>query len=368
MNKQILVRILAMVALISPAVTHAQQDPMFTHFTFNKLFYNPAYAGASGQYCLNAITHQQWLGYDDQTSFLRTQNGDAIEMDLDKMRTSVAPQTMGVGFSAPVIYKDKNWGGASFSLIDDKIGYEGTTYMKGGLALAYPMLDGSSIRVGLDFANMTKSLNGKGLRAHDPNDPMIPAGEVNDTRTTLGVGAYYTTPNIMNGAYLGFSATNMTPQTFNYGLMSVQSKRHYYLIAGYKQESFLGNPSLVLEPAILVKAASNSGFIKPQFDMQGMVTWNDLFAGGANLRVYGTGLESFSLMFGYYPPLLGNGAGSTQRLRVGYSYDIPMNNLIRSQTGTHEIQVNYCFTFTLPERPVKVYRHPRYMERSPEFD
>jgi len=85
-------------------MVQAQQDPMFTHFTYNKLFYNPAYAGASGQYCLNAITHQQWLGFDDQTSYLRTQNGDPINMDLDKMRTNIAPQTMGLGFSAPAMY------------------------------------------------------------------------------------------------------------------------------------------------------------------------------------------------------------------------------------------------------------------------
>ena len=368
MNKQILGRILALTGMVSPWVGQAQQDPMFTHFTYNKLFYNPAYAGASGQYCLNAITHQQWLGFDDQTSYLRTQNGDPIMMDLEKMQTSIAPRTGGLGFSAPAIYKDKNYGGATFSYVSDKIGYETTTFMKGGIALAYPMLDGSNIRLGVDFASMSKSLNGAGLRAHDPGDPMIPNGNVSDNRTTLGLGAYYTTPNIMDGAYAGLSVTNMTPQTFMYGLISTQTKRHYYLVAGYKQESFLGNPSLVLEPAILVKAASNAGFIKPQIDLQGMVTWNDLFAGGANFRAYGTGVESFSLMFGYYPPLMGNGAGSTQRLRVGYSYDIPMNNLIRSQSGTHEIQVNYCFTFTLPERPVKVYRHPRWMERSPEFD
>lgn len=371
MNKQILGRILAVAGLLAPWMVLAQQDPMFTHFTYNKLFYNPAYAGASGQYCLNAITHQQWLGFDDESPYLRTQSGTPIEMDLDKMRTNIAPQTMGLGFSAPAIYKDKNYGGASFSYVSDKIGYESSLYMKGGLALAYPMLDGSNIRLGVDFASVTKSLNGQGLRAHDPNDPMIPNGQVSDSRTTLGVGAYYTTPNIMDGAYIGLSATNMTPQTFSYGAsgtITAETKRHYYLVAGYKQESFLGNPALVLEPAVLVKAAANAGFIKPQLDMQGMVTWNDLFAGGANLRVYGAGVESFSLMFGYYPPLLGNSAGATQRLRVGYSYDIPMNRLIRSQTGTHEIQVNYCFTFTLPERPVKVYRHPRWMERSPEFD
>lgn len=45
----------------------AQQDPYFTHFAFNKLFYNPAAAGESGKWCVNAVSHQQWRGYDDRT-------------------------------------------------------------------------------------------------------------------------------------------------------------------------------------------------------------------------------------------------------------------------------------------------------------
>ncbi len=92
MNKQILGRILALVGMVSPWVGQSQQDPMFTHFTYNKLFYNPAYAGASGQYCLNAITHQQWLGFDDQTSFLRTQNGDPINHSAKAGPEQGAPQ------------------------------------------------------------------------------------------------------------------------------------------------------------------------------------------------------------------------------------------------------------------------------------
>ena len=113
---------------------------------------------------------------------------------------------------------------------------------------------------------------------------------------------------------------------------------------------------------------SVGGLVKPQLDLQGLVTWNSLFAGGANIRVYGLGAESVSFIFGYYPPLLGNGPMSDQKLRVGYSYDLTVNNILRNSAGSHELQVNYCFMFTVPERPVRVFRHPRYMERSPEWD
>ncbi|MFZ9662983.1 MAG: type IX secretion system membrane protein PorP/SprF, partial [Bacteroidia bacterium] len=87
MNKQLLGRWVALIALVAPVALSAQTDPLFTHFTFNKLLYNPAYAGASGQYCLNAINHQQWLGYDDESPYIKAQDKQfGIENTLDAAR------------------------------------------------------------------------------------------------------------------------------------------------------------------------------------------------------------------------------------------------------------------------------------------
>ena len=110
--------------------------------------------------------------------------------------------------------------------------------------------------------------------------------------------------------------------------------------------------------------------MKPELDLQGMVTYNDMFAGGLNLRSYIAGMDAISFMLGYYPPLLGGngGASSRQRLRVGYAYDLVVSNIRTTSYGTHELQVNYCFTFELPSRPPKIYRHPRWMNRSPKTD
>jgi len=376
MNKQLLGRWVALIALIAPLALFAQTDPLFTHFTFNKLFYNPAYAGASGQFCINAINHQQWLGYDDESPYLKTQNKDfGIENTLDAARKNIAPVTRGLGFSAPIMVKGNNMGGAFFSLVSDQVGYETATYMKGGGSYAYTLADGSNIRLGVDITNLTKTLDARKLRYHDPNDPMIPIGEPSDQHTTFGAGLYYSNPNIEDGAYLGVSSTHLNPQTFNYGggigggTVQVTTNRHLYIVGGYKKNNFMGNPSLSLDPAFLIKTVmGKGGMVKPQLDVQGLVTWNGLFAGGANIRIYGLGAESVSLILGYYPPLLGNGPMSDQKLRVGYSYDLTVNHILRNSAGSHELQVNYCFMFTIPERPVRVFRHPRYMERSPEWD
>src|SRR3954465_7707739 len=44
-------------------VAVAQQDPQFTQFMYNKLIYNPGYAGTSGAICGVAQFRQQWVGF-----------------------------------------------------------------------------------------------------------------------------------------------------------------------------------------------------------------------------------------------------------------------------------------------------------------
>ncbi len=365
---------IAVFVLIGGSDLRAQQDPSYTHFTYNKLMYNPAYAGASNQYCLNAITHQQWLGYEDQTKLLKTQGGMPIG---DNLPQNIAPKTTGLAFSAPISMPTANGkiniGGVFASFIKDKIAYEDNTFFRGGLSGAYTTADGVSYRIGFEVTSLTKSLDGAGLRYHDPNDPNIPTGMSSDTKTTFGAGFYYSNPNIFNGMFAGISTTHIMPQTFAYGnsgAIKITTARHIYMVAGYKQDNFLGNPSLTIEPSMLVKTVmgENGGFVKPELDLQGMVTYNDLYAGGLNFRTYGLGVDAISFMLGYYPPLLNGGANSRQKLRVGYSYDLTTSYIRTTSYGTHELQVNYCFTFELPPRPPKIYRHPRWMKRSPAND
>lgn len=365
--------------LAGPVLLMAQQDPYYTHFAYNKVFLNPAYAGASGSFCINAISHQQWRSLEDQTATYKTQSGLPKS---DNLLNNIAPKTSGFGFSAPFNFKNKNteevknYGGAYVGFISDEVAYEKNTYLRGGVAGAYTLADGSSIRVGIDFMSLTKQLDGAGLRAHDPNDPNIPTGSVGDTKTTFGAGLFYNNPNF-HDFYVGLSSSHIKPQQFNYtpaggsGGISISTARHFYLMSGARFENFMGNPALTLDPAVIFKTVNEKGgFVKPQLDVQGMVTWNQLYAGGVNLRANVLGFDALSLMVGYYPPIKGNdpGPNGKQLLRVGYSYDITLQSLRRSSYGTHELQVNYCFRISLPERIEVIYRHPRYMQRAEDIE
>jgi type IX secretion system PorP/SprF family membrane protein len=41
----------------------AQQDPQFSQYMFNTIYYNPAFSGVEGLTKITALHRSQWLGY-----------------------------------------------------------------------------------------------------------------------------------------------------------------------------------------------------------------------------------------------------------------------------------------------------------------
>lgn len=357
---------------LAPLGLMAQQDPSYTHFAFNRILFNPAYAGASESFCINAVNHQQYRGLDEPPT--KDNYLTASDLQLSNNMKNVAPFTTGFGFSAPINIKNKltqerkNYGGIYFGFIDDKIAYEKNTYIKFGAAGALPFGNGQSIRLGFEYTSLTKSLDASKFKPHQPLDPNIPSNGSGVTNGNLGFGVYYQNENF-NKFYVGLS--NMLLQKKDYtwtgatgASVNFTTARHFYLISGMQIDNFLGNPRFRLDPALLLKAAQDiSGIVRPQIDLQGMFVLDEKFAGGLATRTTVTGqFDAVSLMLGYYPKL----KSQTMKLRVGYAYDIPLLSVGR--LGTHEIQVNFCFDLTLPPPPQIKYRHPRWMDRDPDIE
>src|SRR5688500_7327168 len=108
--KKLFVKITIVAAGLS-GVAVAQQDPQFTQFMFNKLIYNPGYAGTTGAICGVAQYRQQWM------SFPGAPQSIAIAGD---MRLRALP--LGVGLN----------------VISDKIGAMNTIFIRG--AASYNIL------------------------------------------------------------------------------------------------------------------------------------------------------------------------------------------------------------------------------------
>jgi type IX secretion system PorP/SprF family membrane protein len=56
-------KIMTLVMVASATVATAQQDVMFTHYMYNTLAVNPAYAGSREALTVTAIGRTQWEGF-----------------------------------------------------------------------------------------------------------------------------------------------------------------------------------------------------------------------------------------------------------------------------------------------------------------
>src|SRR4051812_43785949 len=121
--KKLLVKITIAITGFTGVLT-AQQDPQFTQFMFNKLIYNPGYAGTSGAICGVAQYRQQWAGL--------TGAPQSIAVAAD-MRLSSLP--LGVGLT----------------VMSDKIGAMNTMYLRGAASYNIARIAGGTLGLGLDI-------------------------------------------------------------------------------------------------------------------------------------------------------------------------------------------------------------------------
>lgn len=301
------IRFTAIGLLLMAFSAQAQQDPQFSMNMFNRQYVNPGYSGTTNAICGTVLGRNQWMGFDG------------------------APRTFVLSVDAPV---KAIKGGLGLSIMSDQIGVENNVYAK--LAYSYHLKLGDGILgAGLDLGMMNKTLNA-GLNPLQPNDQSIPTSQVGTTVFDMSIGAYYTTRNF----YAGISSTHLPQSTFNLGNYEYQSRRHYYLMAGYNYQ--LANPDLMLVPSIFVKNAATT-----QLDINCNVHYKNKYFGGLSYRMQ----DAVIVMVG------GN---VWKDLRVALAYDVNTSKLNPYNNGTLELMLNYCFKVKI-EKPRQVYRNVRYL-------
>jgi type IX secretion system PorP/SprF family membrane protein len=288
-------RIIPIVALSIISVSaFAQQDPQFSQNMFNKLYVNPAFAGASEAICLHALYRAQWVNFDG------------------------APKTFVFGADAPLF---DNKVGVGLSVSSDDIGFENT--LQGKLAGAYHFQIGSGkLGVGLDVDFLQHSIDGKFIPPDGTTiiDPAIPQASVNGTAFDMGGGLYFHSEKL----YIGASATHLLESQVDLDKFKKEFKRHYYGMIGY---SFDLSPSLALKPSFFVKNVTDN----TTMDFNLNLHINNRFWIGGSYRTE----DAIVAMLGL---------NITDKLRLGYSYDITTSDIKTYSDGTHEIMLGYCFT------------------------
>lgn len=303
------------IALLGGFSTYAQQDAMFTHYMFNTLAINPAYAGSRDALTVTALHRSQWVGFDG------------------------APTTQTLTLHAPV-FNEKI--GLGLSVINDEIGPLNTTAVYGDFAYKLKVSQKGTLSFGLKGGiNLVQGdLNTLALGSQE-EDASFANNIESDLLPNFGFGLYYSTSKW----YVGLSTPKLLENDFNNntstgGTDLSSEQRHYFLIAG-TVFNLNSDGSLKLKPTTFVKVTNGAPL---EADITGMVIIKDKIELGAMFR---TG-DAVGLLVGY---------NFTDELRFGYSFDWSFTNTtFKYNGGSHEIMLRYDFIF---KDKAKI-RSPRY--------
>ena len=296
----------------------AQQDPQFTQYMFNTLYYNPAFAGVDGVTKLTALHRSQWLGY--QPSF----GGGG------------APTTQIISINAPIFKLNSGFGAY---VVNDKLGPQNNLEAQASYAYHLGIKDGK-LSIGVRLGMYSQTLNYDIYRFIDPGDPLLAdkEGKISQIKPDLAAGLFYRKEKY----YAGVGFSHLIKSEFDFGVSQRNAlQNHVYLSGGYFYEV---NFDLKFQFVTLVK----TDLTKTTIDIGGLAYLKDTMWGGLSFRQS----EAAILMLGY--SLL-----KDKSLKLGYGLDYVVKDQKAKQPTSHEFMLSY----ELPVNPgsgKKVVRTPRY--------
>jgi type IX secretion system PorP/SprF family membrane protein len=291
--------IVLMAFLLCGSSAFAQQDPMYTQYMNQILSINPAYAGSKGVTSASVIVREQWAGWEGnprtQTFFIHS-----------PLNTS-----MGLGGS----------------IVNDKIGIVNILGVFGDYSytITYPKEKYLSFGLKVGFSFFDAPLSSLWLGNDQPDDPAF-----RDIKfkflPNAGVGVYFSTPDYYAGFSIPKLITNrISPDDVSTGTVS-REEIHAFFMGGYV---FDVNRILKFKPYFMVRVTPNAPI---SADVTAQFVFYERIWLGATYRVG----NAFGFMLQ---------AKVTPQLKIGYAYDLTTSELGAYNSGTHEILVNFDFSF-----------------------
>ncbi|MGX8712070.1 MAG: PorP/SprF family type IX secretion system membrane protein [bacterium] len=324
------------IMMLFSTIGNAQNEGQYTHFMFNRLSYNPAYAGSSGAISLTMLYNKQWLGLK-------------LQSPLPNMDAGVTPSNVLFSFDMPVAFLH---GGIGLLFNSQSVGYHTNTTIN--LDYAFRLYWGpgnlsAAVEANLySFGFNTENLLGCNDLTGDINnpasrsgDPAVSGQDLSEFLIDVSTGLYYQVPGIW---YVSLSVKNLLGSKSD--KLHFQNARTLYLMGGYEY-TFPYNNSFKLKPSILLKSADLSVF---QAEAAMVLDYENAFWGGLGYR-WG---DAFTFLVGV----------NWKWFRVGVAYDLTTSKLGTFKSGrsfgTIEVFLNASFRIDIPKRPPTVSRNTRY--------
>jgi len=292
--------------------SNAQQDAMFTHYMYNTLAVNPAYAGSRDALTITGLHRSQWVGFDG------------------------APITQTLTAHTPIINENV---GLGLSVINDKIGPINTTSLYADFSYRIKINKKSHLAFGLKGGMNMVNNNLTSLNIDDKNDLAFIQNVQSKLLPNFGFGMYYYSDKFYAGVSIPKLLENNFANNTTSGTTNLSSeKRHYFLIAG---TVFNINEGIKFKPTTFIKVTNGAPI---EGDVTASFIFNDKFWLGGMFR---TG-DALGILAGI---------NITNQLGLGYSFDWSYaNTTMVYNGGSHEIMLRYDFIYKTDEK----IRSPRY--------
>lgn len=281
----------------------AQSEPMFTQYSFNEIFINPAYAGSHDALSLSSLYRRQWIRIDGSPT---TKTFTA--------HTQLLKSRVGLGLTA----------------FQDKIGVTSQTGVFANYAYRLKLRKGT-LALGLLGGYIAYQDNLSDIETNDSDDAEFSSNTPAAYAPNFGFGTYYYTKRF----YLGLSAPrlifnklfiNQNNEVVRVTSSFVKEEVHFFLASGF---IFDVNPLLKIRPSGMLKVVMNAP-VEYDINLAALMLTSVWVGAG-----YRSG-DAWNLM---------TAMQINEQLRLAYSLDLTFTNLRHTAGSTHEISLNYVLRY-----------------------
>lgn len=279
-------------------ICQAQQDAQYSQFMFNKMYFNPAYAGTKSHLCMSAIYRKQWLGIKR------------------------APQTATFNIDGGVW---NNRLGLGMSISYDQIGFSDRLSVETNYAYIIRFKNESFLSLGLRGSIHYTQIRWDEAELLEDFDDAIPLQTGQEVLPNFGAGVYYQAKKW----YLGFSVPHIFRNRGSIGgnyVGGVEPKftQHYYLMGGFM---FKLAKNIQIQQNLLMKYVVGAPL---GIDINLSFVFYEKILVGVTYRV-GSSIDALVQW------------QITPQLRIAAAYDFSITELQRYNSGSIEAMVSYCF-------------------------
>jgi type IX secretion system PorP/SprF family membrane protein len=289
--------LLGILLIAASKVAIAQQDAMFSQYMVNHFVINPAYAGSREATSLFLINRNQWVDIPG------------------------APKTAMLSINSLLTKR----AGAGLQIISDQIGPKASVGYLGTYSYRIPFKK-SHLAFGLRMGAFTYRFDWNKIEYKDNTDIYANQGVLQQTAFNADFGIMYYTKKFYAGLALNHMANTLRMSQINVGAGNERYlQMHNFLTLGY---TFEFGDKFAMQPSILIRQTQNAPSTS---DLNLNLLFSKRLWLGFSLR----SKNAMVILFQAY---------ATEKLRLGYSYDMGVNKIGRVGRGAHEIFLGYDFS------------------------